>query len=83
MKLLRIEFKRLEDKACGSQPITSTRIPLASKTHIRVLRLRSTDWKSYVRQSAHLCLLSLMQRDANTSLESQKYFLTNTDLLSQ
>ena len=48
MKLLNL--KGLKDKVCRSLQITSIRIPSSEPfvmfINIRVLRLRSTDWKS-------------------------------------
>ena len=50
MKLLKENLKGLKDKVCGSERITSIRIPSSEPfimfTNNRVLRLRSTDWKS-------------------------------------
>lgn len=51
MKLLEKNLKGLKHKVCGSQGITSIRIPsnelFIMFMNIRVLRLRSTDWKSW------------------------------------
>ena len=50
MKLLENEFERLQDKVTVSKQITSIRIPSSGTfyvyKHYRVLRLRSTDWRS-------------------------------------
>ena len=64
MKLLEKEFESCKDKCvCGSELITSIRIPsnelFIMFINIRVLRLRSMDWKSSLIIFHRYCIINV------------------------